>query len=137
MALKLRSPAFAEKGQIPAVHTCDGKGLSSSLRWSGKPAETQSFVLIVDDPDVPDRAASKLTWVHWILYNLPADLSSCLKEHATFPAVLWRALTTESERVTADRALQRGATDISSSSTRWTTPCLISIGRRRRSSRLR
>ena len=85
MALKLRSPVFAEKGQIPAVHTCDGKGLSSSLRWSGKPAETQSFVLIVDDPDVPDRAASKLTWVHWILYNLPADLEQLLEGARDLP----------------------------------------------------
>jgi len=74
MALKLSSPAFAHNGAIPIDNTCDGKDLSPPLSWSGRPVGTQSFVLIVDDPDAPDPAAPKMTWVHWLLYNLPADL---------------------------------------------------------------
>jgi Raf kinase inhibitor-like YbhB/YbcL family protein len=85
VALKLGAPAFAEKGQIPAVHTCDGRDLSPALKWSGKPAGTQSFALIVDDPDAPDPAAPKMTWVHWVLYNLPADLEQLLEGARDLP----------------------------------------------------
>jgi len=74
MALKLSSAAFAHNGAIPIDHTCDGKDLSPPLSWSGRPVGTQSFALIVDDPDAPDPAAPKMTWVHWILYNLPTVL---------------------------------------------------------------
>ena len=71
MALKLSSPAFRNGGEIPVLYTCDGKDLSPPLTWSNLPEGTQSLVLIVDDPDAPDPAAPKMTWVHWILYNLP------------------------------------------------------------------
>ena len=70
--MKITSPAFAQNDSIPAKYTCDGKDISPPLRWSGAPANAQSLVLIVDDPDAPDPAAPKLTWVHWVLYNLPA-----------------------------------------------------------------
>jgi len=69
----LSSPAFAPNGEIPERHTCEGEDVSPALAWSGAPAETKSFALVVDDPDAPDPAAPKMTWVHWVLYDLPAD----------------------------------------------------------------
>lgn len=69
--LNLSSADFPPGGSIPARHTCDGADLSPSLSWSGIPPDTQSLVLIVDDPDAPDPAAPKQTWVHWVLYNIP------------------------------------------------------------------
>ncbi len=71
--MKLSSPAFTHNGSIPAVHTCEGEDRSPELRWSDAPPGTRSFALIVDDPDAPDPAAPKMTWVHWVLYDLPAD----------------------------------------------------------------
>jgi Raf kinase inhibitor-like YbhB/YbcL family protein len=75
MALELSSPAFVQGGQIPTLHTCEGKDLSPALEWRNVPRETASLVLIVDDPDAPDPKAPKRTWVHWVLYELPADSS--------------------------------------------------------------
>jgi len=71
MALALTSTAFQPSGAIPAVYTCQGKDISVPLAWSGLPAGTRSLALIVDDPDAPDPAAPKMTWVHWVLYNIP------------------------------------------------------------------
>jgi Raf kinase inhibitor-like YbhB/YbcL family protein len=71
--LKLVSGAFEQGASIPKRHTCEGEDLSPPLAWSGVPAGTRSLALIVDDPDAPDPAAPKMTWVHWVLYNLPAD----------------------------------------------------------------
>jgi Raf kinase inhibitor-like YbhB/YbcL family protein len=73
MSFTLASPAFAAGGEIPAVCTCEGADTSPRLEWSGAPDGTKGFALIVDDPDAPDPAAPKMTWVHWVLYNLPAD----------------------------------------------------------------
>jgi Raf kinase inhibitor-like YbhB/YbcL family protein len=73
MSLTITSPAFASGAEIPAVCTCEGADTSPRLEWSGAPDGTKSFALIVDDPDAPDPAAPKMTWVHWVLYNLPAD----------------------------------------------------------------
>lgn len=75
MALKIESSAFADQGEIPRKYTCDGDDLSPPLRWSGAPRGTRSFALIVQDPDAPDPAAPKMTYVHWVLYDLPADCS--------------------------------------------------------------
>ena len=72
MALALTSTAFTHNGPIPRPYTCQGKDLSPALAWSGLPAGTQSLALIVDDPDAPDPKAPKMTWVHWVLYNIPA-----------------------------------------------------------------
>lgn len=74
MALSLNAPAFKHGRGIPAVYTCDGEDHSPSLAWSGVPSGTHSLVLIVDDPDAPDPAAPKMTWVHWVLYNLPPSV---------------------------------------------------------------
>jgi Raf kinase inhibitor-like YbhB/YbcL family protein len=84
MTFKLTSSAFAESQEIPREHTCDGEDVSPPLMWEGLPADTQSVVLIVDDPDAPDPAAPKMTWVHWILYNLPAsvtELTAGVQQH--------------------------------------------------------
>jgi Raf kinase inhibitor-like YbhB/YbcL family protein len=71
MSLSITSSAFQHDGAIPKRYTCEGSDVSPPLAWSGIPAGTKSLVLIVDDPDVPDPAAPKMTWVHWVLYNLP------------------------------------------------------------------
>jgi Raf kinase inhibitor-like YbhB/YbcL family protein len=71
-AMKLASPAFAHLGEMPIRLTCDGGDISPALNWSELPTGTQSLALIVDDPDAPDPQAPKMTWVHWVLYNLPA-----------------------------------------------------------------
>lgn len=70
-SLKLSSSAFSPKGKIPAKYTCEGSDVSPSLEWSGVPPGAKSLALIVDDPDAPDPRAPKMTWVHWVLYNLP------------------------------------------------------------------
>lgn len=72
MAMEIRSTAFADGGAIPVRHTCQGENISPPLSWAGIPAGTKSLVLIVDDPDAPDPRAPKMTWVHWVLFNLPA-----------------------------------------------------------------
>jgi len=70
MALEVVSPAFAAGGMIPRKHTCDGEDVSPEISWSGVPAGTRSFALICDDPDAPSG-----TWVHWVVFNLPAAVS--------------------------------------------------------------
>ena len=70
--LAIESPMFAPNASIPAVYTCEGKDISPPLAWVGEPPGTRSFALILDDPDAPDPAAPKRTWVHWVLYNIPA-----------------------------------------------------------------
>ena len=73
MNMKLTSPTFTHHGDIPSRYTCEGDDISPELSWSGLPANTRSLVLIMDDPDAPDPAAPKRTWVHWVLYNIPAN----------------------------------------------------------------
>jgi hypothetical protein len=71
MALALTSSAFAHNGAIPRRYTCDGDDVSPPLAWSGVPQGTRSLALIVDDPDAPDPRAPQMTWVHWVLYDMP------------------------------------------------------------------
>nr|WP_315598911.1 YbhB/YbcL family Raf kinase inhibitor-like protein [uncultured Cupriavidus sp.] len=71
MPLTLTSTAFAHGGEIPTVHTCEGADQSPPLAWSGLPPGTASLALIVDDPDAPDPASPQMTWVHWVMYDLP------------------------------------------------------------------
>jgi len=75
MSMTITSPSFPPNGVIPARHTCDGQNISPALAWSGVPPSAKSLVLIVDDPDAPDPAAPRMTWVHWVLYNLPPGAS--------------------------------------------------------------
>ena len=69
--LALQSPAFSAGGDIPVLHTCDGRDVSPPLAWHGVPAAARSLALVVDDPDAPDPAAPQTTWVHWVLYDIP------------------------------------------------------------------
>lgn len=66
MAFTVTSPAFASGAAIPKPYTCQGTDTSPALAWSGHPAQTISFALIVDDPDAPVG-----TWVHWVIWNIP------------------------------------------------------------------
>jgi len=75
MKLTLQSSAFDNGDTIPSKYTCEGKDISPSLTWTGVPETARSLVLIVDDPDAPDPRAPKMTWVHWVLYNIPPDVS--------------------------------------------------------------
>ena len=76
MALTLTSPSFGHQQEMPSELTCEGQDLSPALAWSGVPPAATSLVLIVDDPDAPDPAAPRMTWVHWLLYNLPSTASA-------------------------------------------------------------
>ena len=80
MALELTSSAFEHEGMIPAKYTCDGQDISPPLTWEKAPEGTESFVLICDDPDAPGR-----TWVHWVLFNLPAETRSLPEAVAAEP----------------------------------------------------
>ena len=71
MALELKSRAFKDSEFIPPQYTCKGMDISPPLEWSKAPAGTKSFALICDDPDAPAG-----TWVHWVLYDIPADKTS-------------------------------------------------------------
>jgi Raf kinase inhibitor-like YbhB/YbcL family protein len=73
MTLRVTSPAFVDGQPIPIKYTCEGKNVSPPLVWSDIPNGVRSLVLIVDDPDAPDPKAPKMTWVHWLLYNLPPN----------------------------------------------------------------
>jgi len=75
MSFSLTSPAFEHMQEIPRRFTCEGEDISPRLEWDGVPAGTRSLALIVHDPDVPSPDAPKRIWVHWVLYNLPADLA--------------------------------------------------------------
>jgi Raf kinase inhibitor-like YbhB/YbcL family protein len=86
MSLTLESAAFGDRAEIPAVHTCEGEDVSPPLAWRDPPAGTRSLALIVDDPDAPDPAAPKRTWVHWVLYDLPPAATGL--ERATTRATL-------------------------------------------------
>jgi len=71
MTMTLTSSAFVDQGSIPAKYSCDGANVSPPLAWSGFPEGTKSLALIVADPDAPDPKAPKMTWVHWVLYDIP------------------------------------------------------------------
>jgi Raf kinase inhibitor-like YbhB/YbcL family protein len=71
MTLTLTSSAFQHEASIPESYTCEGADVSPPLAWTGAPAGTKSFALIVDDPDAPDPKAPKMTWVHWVIVDLP------------------------------------------------------------------
>lgn len=76
MDFTMHSSAFVDGGAMPAELTCEGANRSPPLHWSGAPAATKSFALIIDDPDAPDPRAPQRTWVHWVVYNLTAEATS-------------------------------------------------------------
>ena len=83
MALTLTSKSFLHNAEIPPNYTCDGKDISPELSWTKIPDGTRSLVLVVDDPDAPDPAQPKMTWVHWILYNIPPDTNDLSEDVQT------------------------------------------------------
>lgn len=88
MALTLSSPVFSHQDDIPRRYSCEGEDVSVPLSWSSPPEGTKSLALIVDDPDAPDPKAPQMTWVHWVLYNLPptaGDLPEGVKAEALPP----------------------------------------------------
>jgi len=83
--MNLSSTAFAEGGDIPRKHTCEGDDIAPALSWSGAPERTQSLALIVDDPDAPDPAAPTRTWVHWVLVDIPPAASGIAEGGRSLP----------------------------------------------------
>lgn len=79
MVFTMQSSAFKENGSIPSKYTCDGNNISPPLSWKESPANTKSFVLIVDDPDAPNGV-----WDHWIIFNIPSETTE-LTENASLP----------------------------------------------------
>jgi len=84
--MRINSTAFSHQTAIPTLYTCEGKDISPPITWSDIPPGAKSLALIVDDPDAPDPAAPKMTWVHWILYNLPAVNGGLPEGVAALPA---------------------------------------------------
>jgi Raf kinase inhibitor-like YbhB/YbcL family protein len=82
--MKIESTAFQAHGEIPRKHTCEGQDVSPPLAFRELPSETKSLALIVDDPDAPDPKAPKMTWVHWVVFNIP-PLAPGLPEGAKLP----------------------------------------------------
>ena len=82
MTLKVTSSAFAQGGSIPTQYTCEGKNISPPLSWSGLPNTAKTVAMIVDDPDAPDPAKPRRVYVHWVIYNVPSQVSS-LAENAS------------------------------------------------------
>lgn len=82
MTLTLTSSAFAAGAEMPGKLTCEGTDTSPPLAWTGVPAGTRSLALIVDDPDAPDPAAPRMTWVHWVLYNIPPATTALAEDAA-------------------------------------------------------
>lgn len=86
MPFTLTSSAFDARAEIPSAYTCEGKDISPPLRWIDSPAGAKTFVLFVEDPDAPDPDAPKMTWTHWVLYNVPGNVDE-LREGAASTAL--------------------------------------------------
>jgi hypothetical protein len=83
--MRITSTAFSANGEIPAAYTCEGRDQAPPLAFADVPAAAKSLALIVDDPDAPDPAAPKMTWVHWIVYDI-APSTAGLPEGGALPA---------------------------------------------------
>jgi len=84
--MEIISAAFAHEGAIPAKYTCEGRDVSPPLFWSGVPAAAKSLALVVEDPDAPDPEAPEMTWVHWVLYNIPPGCGGLPEAMHALPA---------------------------------------------------
>lgn len=86
--MSIVSPSFLHEHEIPVRHTCDGQDISPALNWADVPKRAKSLVLTLEDPDAPDPSAPKITWVHWLLYNIPVNETGleegCMEKN--FPA---------------------------------------------------
>lgn len=78
MGFTLICPSFLPGGPFSATHTCDGKDISPALQWRHQPAETRSFVLIMEDPDAPDG-----TFTHWVLFDIPGAASGLAEQEVS------------------------------------------------------
>jgi len=74
--LKLSSPAFQENTEIPGKYTCKGENINPALNITGIPKGTKTLALIVDDPDAP-----RGTWVHWVVWNIPAETKTITEDN--------------------------------------------------------
>lgn len=88
MSLTLKSPAFKQNNTIPTAYTCDGVNVSPPLEWSEVPRETQSLVLIMDDPDVPAFVRPDQMYDHWVLFNIPPTISSLAENTREIPGAV-------------------------------------------------
>lgn len=84
--MKLESPMFQPMGSIPQKYTCEGQDTAPPLAWHGVPEDAKSLALIVDDPDAPDPKAPKMTWVHWVVFNIPIIASGLPEGGRPLPA---------------------------------------------------
>lgn len=73
--MQIQAPAYTADLHIPARFTCDGADISPPLKWTNIPPGTKSLALILDDPDAPDPAHPRMTWVHWVVYDIPPDVT--------------------------------------------------------------
>jgi len=81
MALEINSSEFEQNAKIPSRLTCDGDDISPAIRWQNAPEGTKSFALIFDDPDAPMG-----TWDHWLLFNIPANVTELAENIKQLPA---------------------------------------------------
>jgi Raf kinase inhibitor-like YbhB/YbcL family protein len=81
--LRMTSPAFTDGQPIPSKYTCDGQDVSPPLRWDNPTSNAKTFALICDDPDAPGG-----TWVHWVIYNIPASTTSLSEGVKKTPAMI-------------------------------------------------
>jgi len=70
MVIKVSSPAFEDGQMIPAKYTADGQDISPPLKFGNIHPQAKSLAIISDDPDAPVG-----TWVHWLVWNIPAAVS--------------------------------------------------------------
>lgn len=87
MPLTITSPSFQMNSTIPALFTCDGKNISPELNFSSIPDGTQSFALIMEDPDVPKTIRADGMWNHWIVWNIPPQTTR-IEERKTPPGIV-------------------------------------------------
>lgn len=84
--MQLKSASFGDGAGIPSRYTCDGTGVSPGLEWSGAPAATRSYALIVHDPDAP------VDFTHWLAYDIPTDVHQLAEGASTNGAMPHGAL---------------------------------------------
>ncbi len=82
MSIVVKSPAFEEGTVIPAIYTCEGEDISPEIIWSNFPPNTQSFVLIMEDPDAPMG-----TFTHWVVYDIPPTINGLPENFPKIPEV--------------------------------------------------
>ena len=111
--LKVSSGAFSEGAAIPARFTCKGRDVSPAIGWKGLPVGTKSIALICDDPDAPMG-----TWVHWVLYNLPASVGGLPESVPATP-------TTIERRAAGDKQLGKDRVRRSMPASRQTAPIFL------------